>query len=253
MIDEPLEPPGTIAVIGAGPIGLEAALYGRFLGYDVTVFEAGRIAERWRSSGDQEVPFLPGRGLSPLATSAVQTHRDGAAPLPRVLPMTTAEWIEESLEVLAASDLLAGRVQTQCRVSAVSLAAVPADDQSADDEPTGDEGSDQVPADFVLEVARDDGGHQMVRVEAVIDTTGGPPGDADFSFAVPHTDAFQRRGAAAEDGDFRTAVAYFYRVNAADASAPQGLSLETGWDRIRRLYAMLGERQSLDLYRPLRQ
>jgi len=36
-----LDPPARIAVLGAGPIGLEAALYGRFLGYDVDVYERG--------------------------------------------------------------------------------------------------------------------------------------------------------------------------------------------------------------------
>ena len=39
-----------IAVLGAGPVGLEAALYARKLGYPVTVYERGRLAEhvqRW--------------------------------------------------------------------------------------------------------------------------------------------------------------------------------------------------------------
>jgi len=33
----------TIAILGAGPIGLESALYGRFLGYDVHVYEREEI------------------------------------------------------------------------------------------------------------------------------------------------------------------------------------------------------------------
>ncbi|MEC9117285.1 MAG: FAD-dependent oxidoreductase, partial [Planctomycetota bacterium] len=32
-----IDTPATIAILGAGPIGLEAALYARFLGYEVTV------------------------------------------------------------------------------------------------------------------------------------------------------------------------------------------------------------------------
>ena len=35
-----LEPPGRLAVVGAGALGVEAALYGRFLGYDVTLIAA---------------------------------------------------------------------------------------------------------------------------------------------------------------------------------------------------------------------
>ena len=44
--DPEVEPPATIAVIGAGPVGIEAALYGRFLGYFVSIFEQRRVAHR---------------------------------------------------------------------------------------------------------------------------------------------------------------------------------------------------------------
>ncbi|HKD37575.1 MAG TPA: FAD-dependent oxidoreductase, partial [Pirellulales bacterium] len=40
-----VESPARIAVLGAGPIGLEAALYARYLGYEVDVYERGRVAE----------------------------------------------------------------------------------------------------------------------------------------------------------------------------------------------------------------
>jgi hypothetical protein len=35
---------GQIAILGAGPIGIEAALYGRSLGFDVTLYERGPVA-----------------------------------------------------------------------------------------------------------------------------------------------------------------------------------------------------------------
>jgi len=37
-----------IAIIGAGPIGIEAALYARYLGYPVTVYERGDICDHVR-------------------------------------------------------------------------------------------------------------------------------------------------------------------------------------------------------------
>ena len=43
-----VDTPATIAVLGAGPIGLEAALYGRFLGYAVNVYERGRVGDNLR-------------------------------------------------------------------------------------------------------------------------------------------------------------------------------------------------------------
>ena len=40
-----------VAVLGAGPIGLEAALYARRLGLPAIVYERGRIAEHWQRWG----------------------------------------------------------------------------------------------------------------------------------------------------------------------------------------------------------
>jgi len=43
-----LDPPGAIAVVGAGPLGIEAALYGRYLGYDVKLYEAKSVGSSMR-------------------------------------------------------------------------------------------------------------------------------------------------------------------------------------------------------------
>ena len=43
-----------IAVIGAGPIGLEAALYAATLGHDVVVYERGDLAQAVRSLGPRD-------------------------------------------------------------------------------------------------------------------------------------------------------------------------------------------------------
>ena len=44
--DPEVESPATIAIIGAGPVGIEAAIYARFLGYFVSIFEQRRVAHR---------------------------------------------------------------------------------------------------------------------------------------------------------------------------------------------------------------
>ena len=56
-----------LAVIGAGPIGLEAAIRGRERGWEVTVLEAGQVGENLRRWGHVRF-FTPLRmNLSPLA------------------------------------------------------------------------------------------------------------------------------------------------------------------------------------------
>ncbi len=44
--DPEVESPASIAVIGAGSVGIEAALYARFLGYNVDIYDTGRRPER---------------------------------------------------------------------------------------------------------------------------------------------------------------------------------------------------------------
>ena len=47
-----------IAIVGAGPIGIEAALYAQALGHDVLLYDRGDVAESVKSWGFVR-PFLP--------------------------------------------------------------------------------------------------------------------------------------------------------------------------------------------------
>jgi thioredoxin reductase len=60
-----------LAVLGAGPIGLEAALYARALGYSVTLFERGQVGEALRHWGHVRLfsPFAMNQ--TPLGRQAI--------------------------------------------------------------------------------------------------------------------------------------------------------------------------------------
>src|SRR5438067_9482453 len=61
-----------IAVLGAGPIGLEAALYARRLGFPVTVYERGRVGEHVERWGHVRL-FSPfGMNVTPLGREALR-------------------------------------------------------------------------------------------------------------------------------------------------------------------------------------
>ena len=104
-----LDPPGTIVVIGTTPLGIEAALYGRCLGYDVVLiagadvwsprsavteslwrigptFQDDWFDQHWLGGQsideriDDTMPMLPDRCLSSLALAAIQTQQN-ASPL----------------------------------------------------------------------------------------------------------------------------------------------------------------------------
>ena len=71
-----------LAVLGAGPIGLEAALYARTLGLPVTVYEQGRVGEHLHRWGHVRL-FSPfGMNSTPLGRAAIRLHRPGQRATP---------------------------------------------------------------------------------------------------------------------------------------------------------------------------
>ncbi len=243
-----LDPPGRIAVIGAGVLGLEAALYGRFLGYDVIVFERGEVGQSLRSRLSEPLPVLPSGCLSSLSLAAIAAQHGAAAPgADRPLPITVGQWVNEGLVRLTQTDLLRGRVVTSCNVSAIELVDVDLDDQvsggdAATDDPLETEIIGDVPPDFRLVIAPDDG-QQSLDFEAVILATG---------CALP-----------SEIGGWQHVVQspYFFCIGQnhgdPDALTPSNErshdgKLRDGYRQIVQLYAKLGGRATLDLYRPKR-
>lgn len=115
-----LESPATIAVIGAGPIGLEAALYGRFLGYEVTVFDRGSVASNVHDW--QHLPLLtPFQDLhSRLGRYAITTQNPQHAFPDSASCITGQQWRQSYLVPLAETDLLAAAIRPHHEVVAVS-------------------------------------------------------------------------------------------------------------------------------------
>src|SRR5260370_32571502 len=63
-----------IAILGAGPIGVEAALYARALELPVALFERGRVGEHWHRWGHVRL-FSPfGMNTTPLGRAAIQSE-----------------------------------------------------------------------------------------------------------------------------------------------------------------------------------
>jgi cation diffusion facilitator CzcD-associated flavoprotein CzcO len=115
-----IDTPAKIAVVGAGPIGLEAALYARFLGYDVVILERGEVAQSVRDWGHLRM-FSPfGMSRSPLGLAALDAQDESYQPPPDDALITGHEWIERYLAPLSRSDLLADHLRTQTTVVAIS-------------------------------------------------------------------------------------------------------------------------------------
>jgi thioredoxin reductase len=107
-----------IGVLGAGPIGLEAALYARHLGFAVTVYERGQIADSMRRWGHVRL-FSPfGMNSTSLGRSALRN-----ANLPGENDCITGiEHVNAYLAPLAQSELLKGCIQTETQVVQIGRA-----------------------------------------------------------------------------------------------------------------------------------
>ena len=112
-----IDTPAKIAIIGAGPIGLEAALYARYLGYEVEVFDIDPAP----ASGVRNYGGLPmytpfGMNRSSLGLAALQAQHDNYKPPPDDAVLAYSEWYESYLLPLANSDLIVDSLRLQTLV-----------------------------------------------------------------------------------------------------------------------------------------
>lgn len=165
-----VDTPATIAILGGGPVGLEAALYGRYLGYEVTIVEAQEVAAHVRSWGHVRM-FSPFRQLCSTLGLAALRAQDPDLRMPDLdARLTGRQWAEQYIVPLSQSDLLADHLQCQTRVISVGRQHLRKCDPHNDEE-RGDDG-------FRLLLQLADGRYVQQLADIVIDCTGvyGNPG-----------------------------------------------------------------------------
>ncbi len=114
-----VDTPASIVILGAGPIGLEAALYARFLGYDVELLEQADVAHHVLRWGHVRM-FTPfGMNCSPLGRAALQAQDSHYQPPAEDQLISGREWAERYLIPLSQTDLLADSLRTGRRVVTV--------------------------------------------------------------------------------------------------------------------------------------
>ena len=109
-----------IIILGAGPLGIEATIYARFLGYRVKLLERSScVAANVADWGHVQL-FTPfSMNASTLGVAAIQSQDpQWQCPTAEAL-LTGAEFIEQYLRPLAETDLVASSLQTGTEVLAV--------------------------------------------------------------------------------------------------------------------------------------
>ncbi len=159
-----VDTPARIAILGAGPIGLEAALYARFLGYDVDIYERGNVADNILRWGHVRM-FSPfGMNRSTLGLAALRAQDESyAAPADDEL-LTGLEYVDRYLLPLSQTDLLADHLKLGMEVIGVGRPEL------LKGEEIGTE--DRADSDFRILLRDSAGGESVGTAEVVIDTTG---------------------------------------------------------------------------------
>jgi hypothetical protein len=93
-------------IIGGGPVGIEAAIYARFLGYFVSIFESRRVGHRMLDWHDRPLALPVSQVTTPLGHAAIAAQNpEYQRPDPNRI-FTGREYAEEYLIPLAKTDLL---------------------------------------------------------------------------------------------------------------------------------------------------
>ena len=148
----------SLVVVGAGPMGLEAALGALERGFAVTVLEKGRVGENLRRYGATRL-------FSPFAmnvSARVKALLAASAPAAEEL-LTGEEMAERVLEPLARTPLLARRIRTRHAVTAIGRARMTRRDLP------GHPLRGERPFRILVETPR---GEEMMEADAVLDASG---------------------------------------------------------------------------------
>jgi hypothetical protein len=162
--DPEVESPATIAIIGAGATGIEAALYARFLGYNIMLFEKAKVAQRYVDLDEFIMTEPYSECVSPLGLAALQAQ---SGKLPSVDPNTSLShraFCQEYLLPLARTDLLYDDVHVHSRVVDISRLRC----QGFQDQDLQERANDE----FRLVIESKSRGPWIARADIVLDCSG---------------------------------------------------------------------------------
>lgn len=206
--DAEIESPATIAILGGGPLGIEAALYARFLGYHVSIFESRRVAHRMLDWNERALGARVAEVTTSLGIAALAAQEPEFKGFDSQRVFTGKEYAEEYLLPLAKTDLIFDDIHFLSPVEGVSRLRV----QDVPDwqDPLGYDWQERCNDEFRILVRGRHRGIWSSRADCVIDCRGsasrllglGPAGgiavgeselQADFYLHLPSDRKFEAK------------------------------------------------------------
>ncbi len=159
-----VESPAQIVIVGAGSIGIEAALYARFLGYKVTLLDSGEVGAQLKKWAHVPMATSFGTTSTRLGKSALAAqHEDLSLPTDQQY-VTAGQYLEQYLLPLAESDLVADGLKLNHTVLSIARAS---------QTKTENFGQPQRSETPLVTLARDQDGHEHVfESDIVLDCSG---------------------------------------------------------------------------------
>jgi hypothetical protein len=247
-----VDTPARVAVLGAGPIGIEVALYARYLGYDVDLFERDRIASNVFEWGHERM-FTPfGENCSTLGLAALAAQDPDYVAPEREALLTGHQWAEQYLVPLSLTDLLADHVQERTTVLAVSR------DHHLNDNNLSEEPRAESP--FRILTRDQSGEERESTAEVVVDVTGvyGNPNwtGQGGAHAQGETSVHEPIEYAVHDALGTTPLLNpepnLYILGSKSCGRDPSFLYSVGLQQIRELFTIVGGREDLDLYETLK-
>ena len=263
----PDESPIRIAILGAGPMGLEAALYARYLGFAVELFEPGECVAAWLWHGRERQladPFF--QCATPLGVAAIEAQDPDWQCPDASERLSVAEYVRCYLQPLAETDLVAASVRLNITVVALGragwseregeggsrggkgpfrlLTRSQEQEPTAERAPTGEDvtGEDVTGEDVTGEAPTGDDG-PVSEADVAIDCLGIREIRKESEQEIPAP-----AGTSHGTESLHVSEPDYYLLDLSDHGGSSPLSLSAGFGRIRDLFAILGERDDLDLY-----
>lgn len=129
-----VDTPAHIVIIGLNALALEAGLYARFLGYQVSIFDSGSVCE---SLQKQPQIAVDGKSTTSLGCKAISAQNESfdADSIDEAI-LTNQDWWEKYLKPLSESDLLIDSIFANQSIASVKLIEEELEDESenGDDE-----------------------------------------------------------------------------------------------------------------------
>jgi threonine dehydrogenase-like Zn-dependent dehydrogenase len=209
-----------IAILGAGPIGLEAALYARYLGYPTEILERNKQPASSVLVHDGQLGNYR-ELVSALGVAALKAQDEVWKPLAGSTLLTGREWHRAYLLPLAQSDLIADVLYLGTEVASI-------DRRDEDDN-----------VSFQIH-CRDAEGNEIVHQADIVIDAAGNEGSRDWFSAADEQSELTFLN---PDAD--------YYILGSKSRPEKPFRFAEGLEQIRELFAILGERDDLDVYATL--